>query len=513
VDTINLSIQNDVRDILYGIEESVTFDELERKLAKFTQKNEVEPLAKLNRKQAEENRQADLARKAVEAKRYAEFNQKVAELERKTAEAERFIELSRKQAEEKRQAGLARKAADAKHLAEINRKVAELDRKTADAKRLAELKRREAEEKRQKPLARKAAEAERLAELKRIEVEEKRQKTLARKAVEAKRLAELKRIEAEEKRQKTLARKAVEAKRLAELKRIEAEEKRQKTLARFGSYHALVIGNNDYAHLPKLENAVQDARDVADVLERLYGFEVQTIENASRSDIIGALVKLRAKLTWDNNLLIYYAGHGTVDEYTSRGYWLPVGAEEEDLTNWVANSTITSMLKAIRAKHIMVVADSCYSGTLVRSAQGGLRTAKEQDAWVQRASQKRSRTALVSGGIEPVMDGGGGKNSVFAKALLDVLQNNQSVVDGATLFDGLKRNVVLGSEQTPQYSDIRNSEHDGGEFFFVRKTLPLNQSSAPAGADSLKAIKTECAALGFSEGTEKHGDCVMKLFR
>jgi hypothetical protein len=64
----------------------------------------------------------------------------------------------------------------------------------------------------------------------------------------------------------------------------------------FGGYHALVIGNNDYAHLPKLENAVQDARDVADVLERLYGFEVQTIENASRSDIIGALVKLRAKL-------------------------------------------------------------------------------------------------------------------------------------------------------------------------------------------------------------------------
>ena len=132
-----------------------------------------------------------------------------------------------------------------------------------------------------------------------------------------------------------------------------------------------MIGNNDYAHLPKLKNAVQDARDVADVLERLYGFEVQTIENASRSDIIGALVKLRAKLTWDNNLLIYYAGHGTIDDYTSRGYWQPVEAKEEDLTNWVPNSTITDMLRAIRAKHIMVVADSCYSGTLVRSAQGG----------------------------------------------------------------------------------------------------------------------------------------------
>jgi uncharacterized caspase-like protein len=274
-----------------------------------------------------------------------------------------------------------------------------------------------------------------------------------------------------------------------------------------------VIGNNDYEHLPKLKNAIQDARDIADVLERLYGFEVQTIENASRSDIIGALVKLRANLSWDNNLLIYFAGHGTVDEYTSRGYWLPVEAEIENSANWVANTDITDMLKGIRAKHVMVVADSCYSGTLLRSAQGGLRTAKERDVWVQRASQKRSRTALVSGGIEPVMDGGGGKNSIFAKALLDVLRNNQSVLDGATLFDGLKRKVVLGSEQTPQYSDIRNAEHDGGEFFLVRKTAPLNQSSAPAGADPLTALEQRCAALGFTKGTEKHGDCVMKLFR
>jgi hypothetical protein len=82
-----------------------------------------------------------------------------------------------------------------------------------------------------------------------------------------------------------------------------------------------------------------------------------------------------------------------------------------------------------------------------------------------------------------------------------------------TLFDGLKRNVVLGSEQTPQYSDIRNAEHDGGEFFLVRKTLSLNQSSAPAGADPLKALEERCASFGFTKGTEKYGYCVMKLFR
>ena len=111
------------------------------------------------------------------------------------------------------------------------------------------------------------------------------------------------------------------------------------------------------------------------------------------------------------------------------------------------------------------------------------------------------------------MDGGGGKNSIFAKALLTVLRENQSVIDGAALFNGLKRQVVLGSEQTPQYSDIRNAEHDGGEFFLVRRAAVKKEQSAPETADPLEALEKKCSALGFTKGTEKHGDCVMKLFR
>ncbi len=111
------------------------------------------------------------------------------------------------------------------------------------------------------------------------------------------------------------------------------------------------------------------------------------------------------------------------------------------------------------------------------------------------------------------MDGGGGKNSIFAKALLTVLRENQSVIDGAALFNSLKRQVVLGSEQTPQYSDIRNAEHDGGEFFLVRRAAVKTQQSGPETPNALEAIKKKCSALGFKKGTEKHGDCVMKLFR
>ena len=130
--------------------------------------------------------------------------------------------------------------------------------------------------------------------------------------------------------------------------------------------------------------------------------------DATRSDIFEALAKLRSQLTANDNLLIYYAGHGYLDEIAQVGYWLPVDAGRNVQTNWVSNGDVTAMLRAIRAKHIMVVADSCYAGTLVRSAGVRLKTTEARAAWIERMAAKRSRTALVSGGLEPVADSGGG---------------------------------------------------------------------------------------------------------
>ncbi len=237
----------------------------------------------------------------------------------------------------------------------------------------------------------------------------------------------------------------------------------------FGPYSALVIGNNAYSHLPPLKTAVNDAQSVAQTLERDYGFNVELLVDATRGDILRAFARLRARLVFDDNLLVYYAGHGLLDEIGQQGYWLPVDAEDGIPTNWISTGDITVMLRAIQAKHVMVVADSCYSGTLVRAAAAAPRTATAKRAWIKRILKKRARIALVSGGLEPVADAGGGGHSVFANAFLAALADNDGVIEGQTLFDRIKRPVVLNADQTPQYSDIRKAGHEGGDFLFVRR--------------------------------------------
>jgi hypothetical protein len=233
----------------------------------------------------------------------------------------------------------------------------------------------------------------------------------------------------------------------------------------FGSYHALVIGIDEYETLPKLKTAVADARSVARTLEENYGYKVRLLENATRSDIIDALDEMRERLNEDDNLLIYYAGHGWRDDQNGRGYWLPAGARADRRSNWFSNASLTDALQAMLAKHVMVVADSCYSGTLTRSA---IMTARSPD-YIARMAEKRARVVLSSGGLEPVSDAGGGKHSIFAQQFLQALAENEGVLDGTQLFEKVRHKVVLNANQTPEYSDIRLAGHEGGDFLFVRR--------------------------------------------
>ncbi len=236
----------------------------------------------------------------------------------------------------------------------------------------------------------------------------------------------------------------------------------------FGKYHTLVIGNNKYKHLKKLRSATKDAIEVARLLKEEYGYTVDLLLDATREDIVLALGKLRSKMSKNHNLLIYYAGHGWLDEDADEGYWFPVDAANDNQVKWISNASITSSLRAMSAKHIMVIADSCYSGKLVRS----LRVNMKPYGYLEKMARKRSRTVLTSGGLEPVLDAGGQDgHSVFTGELLKKLKENRSVLDGTSLFSQIRRSVMLGSDQTPEYADLRKAGHGGGDFLFVRKKM------------------------------------------
>jgi predicted nucleic acid-binding Zn-ribbon protein len=242
----------------------------------------------------------------------------------------------------------------------------------------------------------------------------------------------------------------------------------------FGRYYALVVGNDNYQHLTGLRTARNDARTVAKLLQDKYGFRTELLLDADRYTLLSALNRYMQELTEEDNLVIYYAGHGELDEVNLRGYWLPVDAETDSTTNWISNVTVTDMLNVMSAKHVLVVADSCYSGALTRSSvarlQGGMSGAATLE-WYKAMSHARARAALTSGGIQPVLDAGGGQHSIFAQAFIEVLEQNDGIMEGYRLYRDVQKRVKANAAaqrtgQDPQYAPIKYAGHEAGEFFF-----------------------------------------------
>ncbi len=232
----------------------------------------------------------------------------------------------------------------------------------------------------------------------------------------------------------------------------------------FGTYHALVIGNADYHSFPKLETTIKDATAVSNLLRDDYGFEVTTLLDATWAEMRQSLSQYRRTLAENDNLLIYYAGHGWQDKKAGEAYWMPVDAEADSDVYWISNATLSTTLRAIAARHVLIVADSCFSGTLVR----GLSLQQDGGSYLEQLNSHRSRTAMTSGGVEPVADAGENGHSVFANAFLSALAQNLGVIDATALFAQLRRPVMANADQSPSYGDIRMAGHDNGDFLFYR---------------------------------------------
>jgi|JI61114BRNA_FD_contig_111_30203_length_2242_multi_3_in_0_out_0_1 hypothetical protein len=248
---------------------------------------------------------------------------------------------------------------------------------------------------------------------------------------------------------------------------------------KLGRYFAVIIGNNTYrdAQYPSLKSAVSDATAVSNVLQKRYGYQTTLVLNASRLEMLTALSSMRDKMKPEDNLLVYYAGHGELSGNGATGYWVPTDGAANNAKSWISNAAISDILNTMPAKHIMVVADSCYSGSMTRAAVPNLAAASSPDKWnayVKTMASGRSRTALTSGGVQPVPDTGSGNHSYFARAFLNVLQDNNRLMEAQRLYREVSTSLALNSinspiPQNPQYAPIRYAGHESGDFFFMPK--------------------------------------------
>lgn len=245
----------------------------------------------------------------------------------------------------------------------------------------------------------------------------------------------------------------------------------------FGRYYAIVIGNQNYQSIESLATPKYDAARAARILADRYGFNVSILEDANDVTMLKAINDLNAVLKPEDNLLIYYAGHGArlQNAKSESGYWLPVNAEAPPKdTFWVPNEQITGHLGRLPARRVLVVADSCYAGLL--STDPSLLFLNDNVTYsrdyVKFKLPRRARLLLSSGGDKPVLDEGSGGNSVFARAFLDELENNQGILSSPELFSRIRKRVEIAARsnkfvQTPEFKSIKGAGHELGDFFFV----------------------------------------------
>ncbi|MBK7131845.1 MAG: caspase family protein [Bacteroidales bacterium] len=240
-----------------------------------------------------------------------------------------------------------------------------------------------------------------------------------------------------------------------------------------GEYYGLVIGIDQYSgEWPMLKNAVNDAKGVAELLSSKYTFHyMKTLydKDATRDNILKEFEYLLSSVKANDNVLIYYSGHGEYIENMDKGFWVPVDAAAKSISKYISNEDIRAFLTGIKSKHTLLVTDACFSGDIFR---GKTMTIPYENStkYYSKMYSLSSRKAITSGGVEPVMDKGKENHSIFAYYFLQALKNNtEKYFDAGQVFDFIKIPVVNNSYQTPAYSPIRNAGDEGGQFIFIMK--------------------------------------------
>ena len=171
---------------------------------------------------------------------------------------------------------------------------------------------------------------------------------------------------------------------------------------------------------------MNDAKAVETLLKTKYKFEIfKTLynEQATRAKIMENLDWLVNTVQPNDNVLIYYSGHGEFKKALNKGYWVPSDATSNTTSQFISNSDLQTYLGGIKSKHTLLMSDACFSGDIFRGSTVST-PFENTDKYYSKVYESMSRQAISSGGIEPVMDGGKEGHSVFAYYVLKALNKN-----------------------------------------------------------------------------------------
>lgn len=252
---------------------------------------------------------------------------------------------------------------------------------------------------------------------------------------------------------------------------------------RFHTSRALLIGVNDYATSP-LATPLVDVAEVGRVLADVQGFSCRELANPTTAEVRGALRELAMTVVKDDRLILYFAGHGVLNEgeHGPEGHVLLRDADERDPSTYLAMSEIAGVLSDLPCRHVLVVMDCCYAGAFRWSGLRDIIHSKtvsrqrydrfvESPAWQVIVSAAADQTAADRGRHAGISEGG---NSPFAAAFAAGLAgaadlNRDGLITASELYVFLRDRVERESEargrlQTPGLFPLR--KHDRGEFVF-----------------------------------------------
>jgi Caspase domain. len=212
-------------------------------------------------------------------------------------------------------------------------------------------------------------------------------------------------------------------------------------------------------------------------LENNYDFEkIIKVNDANRSDIFNAFRKLNKLTTDEDYILIYYSGHGMRTE--KQAYWIPVEAEREwGDGSWINTSDIHVAISKVKAKHILLLSDSCYVGNAFKGNNDEIENTQNKNVdkkFIENILMERARWFISSGGNSQVMDEVVEGHSLFAYKLIDLLKKNKSYLTSDVLFSEIsKYNSQFlfsgGYNQSPVIGTVDTWGHLGGHFVFLPK--------------------------------------------